>query len=85
MKVLPDDITVDVLRIWVNEKVVFDSRPDEKVGGKPFLLRAGMNTMAASWRSGSDGAHGAGSVAVTFQDGKTGQAVTDLVLDMEGK
>ena len=85
VKVSPETVEDDVLRLWVNEKVVFDSRPAMGTAGKSFLLRAGMNTVAASWRSCKDGAHSAEPVAVTFRDGKTGQAVTDLVLDMEGK
>ncbi|MFZ4395779.1 MAG: SUMF1/EgtB/PvdO family nonheme iron enzyme [Kiritimatiellia bacterium] len=85
MKVAPEKIESDILRIWVNEAVVYDSRTAGQVGAKPIRLRAGMNMLVAGWRSVKDGAHSADPVAVTFQDAKTGQAVTDLVLDMEGK
>jgi hypothetical protein len=44
-----------------------------------------MNTVAASWRSGKEGAHDPAPVAVIFADAKTGEPVTDLTLDMEGK
>jgi hypothetical protein len=84
-KVSPETVEDDVLRLWVNEKVVFDSRPAMGTAGKFFLLRAGMNTVAASWRSGKDSAHDAAPVAVIFADAKTGEPVTDLTLDMEGK
>jgi hypothetical protein len=73
-----------VVRAWINEKVVFDSKSAGASGGKPFLLRAGTNTMAVSWRYG-DKPTGAIYVSVGFVDAKTGQPVTDLVLDMEGK
>jgi hypothetical protein len=84
-KVSPETVEDDVLRLWVNEKVVFDSRPAMGTAGKSFLLRAGMNTVAASWRSGKEGAHDPAPVAVIFADAKTGEPVTDLTLDMEGK
>ena len=85
VKVTPETTTGDILRIWVNDKIVFDSRPNEKGGGKSFSLRAGMNTMAASWRSGDKPKDRVSDVSVVFVDGKTGQPMTDLVLDMEGK
>jgi len=79
------DEAYDLLNQGKVQAVVYDSRTAGQEGGKPFRLRAGMNMLVTSCRSGKDGAHSAGPVAVTFQDGKTGQAVTDLVLDMEGK
>jgi hypothetical protein len=85
VKVTPETTTGDILRIWVNDKIVFDSRPNEKGGGKSFPLRAGMNTMAASWRSGVKPKDKVSDVSVEFVDAKTGQPMTDVVLDMEGK
>jgi hypothetical protein len=84
LKVSPKEVGGDILRVWINEKVVFDSRPGEGLSGKPFLLRAGMHTMAVSWRAGS-GPSAAQGVNLLFVDGKTGAPVTDLIFDMEGK
>jgi hypothetical protein len=43
-----------------------------------------MNTVAASWRSGAKPT-GAPGIGLVFRDAKTGQPLTDLVMDMDGK
>jgi len=85
VKVSPELVRDAILRVWVNDKIVYDARPDEEgVGEKAFTLHAGVNTVASSWRS-TEKPTGARDVSVGFVDAKTGQPLTDLVLDMEGK
>jgi hypothetical protein len=76
----PGELGADILRIWVNEAVAYDSRLAGKSEAKSFLLRAGTNTLAASWTSGKEGTNSATDVTLNVTDAKTGSAVTDLVL-----
>ena len=73
------------IRVWVNDKVMFDSHLPEKERAKPLRLRKGGNTVLVEWQSNADGETAAEDVLVQVNDAKTGKPVPGLLFDMEEK
>jgi hypothetical protein len=71
------------LSVWVNDKLVFDSRQQKEARAKPTRLRKGANTVVVEWRSNRAAETVAGSVRLQFNDATTGKPVPDVLLDME--
>ena len=67
------------LRIWINGKVVYNSRSIARDGAKPFRILKGGNTMVMACQS--NGAVGAdpGSIVVDFKTARDGARLKDLV------
>jgi formylglycine-generating enzyme required for sulfatase activity len=74
-----------VIRVWVNESLAFDSHLPEKERVKSARIRKGANTVVVEWQSNVDGESAAESIAVQFNDAKTGKPLPDLLLDMQKK
>jgi hypothetical protein len=74
-----------VIRVWVNESLAFDSHLPEKERAKSARINKGANTVVVEWQSNVDGESAAESIAVQFNDAKTGKPVPDLLLDMQKK
>ena len=71
------------IRAWVNDSLAFDSRLPQKDRAKSARLRKGANTVVVEWQTNVDGGSAAESIAVQFNDAKTGKPVPDLFFDMD--
>ncbi len=71
------------VRVWVNDILAFDSRLPKKDRAKSARLRKGANTVVVEWQTNVDGGSAAESIAVQFNDAKTGKPVPDLFFDMD--
>jgi hypothetical protein len=74
-----------LIRAWVNDILAFDSRLPEKERAKSARLRKGANTVVVEWQTNVDGGSAAESIAVQFNDAKTGKPVPEVLFDMEKK
>jgi formylglycine-generating enzyme required for sulfatase activity len=73
------------IRAWVNDSLAFDSRLPQKERAKSARLRKGTNTVVVEWQTNVDGGSAAESIAVHFNDAKTGKPVPEVLFDMEKK
>ncbi len=72
-----------LIRAWVNDSLAFDSRLSEKERAKSARLRKGANTVVVEWQTNVDGGSAAASIAVQFNDAKTGKPVPEVFFDMD--
>jgi hypothetical protein len=72
-----------LIRAWVNDSLTFDSRLPAKERAKSARLRKGANTVVVEWQTNVDGGSAAESIAVQFNDAKTGKPVPEVFFDMD--
>jgi hypothetical protein len=71
-------------RVWINDKLVFDSTVKETERAKAFPIRKGVNTMQVECKSKGDAPVTPGDVSLQFKDAKSGALLNDLLFDMSG-
>ena len=73
------------ITVWINDTVVFKLGADKSLRQEPFRLREAGNTMLVECRSAEGVAVSPGVISLKFNDAKTGQALDELLFDVEGR
>jgi formylglycine-generating enzyme required for sulfatase activity len=84
---IPKEATSDpfFVRVYINDKPVFDSSLPPRDRNKPCRLRKGMNTVVAEWHSCEFAESKGGVVTLQFNDARGGKPLPELFLDMNRK
>jgi len=73
-----------IVRVWLNDALVYDSAVPEKERIRPFPIRKGVNTMQVECKSAEHAPVTPGDVNLQFNDAKTGAPLNDLLFDISG-
>jgi hypothetical protein len=71
-------------RVWINDKLVYDSTAKETDRAKAFPIRKGVNTIQVECKSKDNAPVTPGDVSLQFKDAKSGALLNDLLFDMSG-
>lgn len=74
-----------LVRIWFDDRIVYDARSDDKDRGSggPLRIGKGENNMLLECRSEESVPVSPGSIAVQFLDARDGREVPGLLFDIE--
>jgi hypothetical protein len=72
-------------RIWLNGKVVHDTRSNANTSKGPARLRKGQNTLFVQCKANTGDVHRLANLFVLFLHPKNGHLMKDLVLDVQGR
>jgi hypothetical protein len=71
-------------RVWINDKLVYDSTAKETDRAKAFQIHKGANTMQVECKSDETKPAVPSDVSLQFKDSKSGALLNDLLFDMSG-
>jgi hypothetical protein len=74
-----------VVRVWINDTLVYDSTAKETDRAKAFHIHKGANTMQVECKSDETKPAVPSDVSLQFKDSKSGALLNDLLFDMNGK
>ena len=74
-----------IVRVWLNDKLVYNPAVPEKERTQSFPIRKGVNTMQVECKSEENTPATPGVVRLQFNDCKSGALLNDLLFDMNGK